>query len=262
MEDFMFISDNQELNIAISRYFKYIYNTKIATLNTLKLTNHCLPPSKIFVVQNEVLINDKVYGIFPPWFDWGIKNNKNVYCFTHSNSDSSSNIINWKDLFAPNAFNHFHSFINYKKVPHFDTTAGLLHGLMQPHSGDSLYDLATKLYTIFVNFPRKLKKTEITAPTLKRINTEFIDKGVRIFSQFQNIRKRYHLFLTYLPESRTLFSSISKLDKYSTELQRRYCNIKKIQDKFLKLLEHIKTEVIWIHEFFENLEPLLLGDRS
>jgi len=274
-----FISDNPELNAAITRYFKYVHNKKVvthnlspptthpsplhhSTIHPSPLTNNPSPLTNSLVIHNEVLIDHELCGIYPLWFSWGIRNNKKVYCFTFDNSDFSNNILNWQDFLKLDALNNFHSAIDYRKVPYFEATVGVLRGILKPHGGDSLYDLASKLHTTFVNLPQKVKKTKITPTALGKIKTDFIDKGIQVFSQFQQKEKKYHLFLSYLPDSTTLFSSFSKLETSISLLKGIEFNMVTIQGNLSKLVEEIKTEVIYVHNFFKSLEPLLYGEGS
>lgn len=267
LTNFSFISDNLELNAAVSRYFKYVRSETIAT-TTLPLTPHpsplyqSTPHPTTLLIQNEIFTEQNLLGIYPLWFHWGIKQNRKVFCLTMSETDTANNIFNWQDFLEPGAFDHFHRKIDYRKVPYFEETAGMLHSILKPHGGDSLYDITANLHTTFADLPRKFRKTELTPTALQTIKADFLDKGINHFSQFQQKETRHHHFLSYLPDSPTLFAAISRLETFIDQLKQIDFNTKRIRDILPMLLEQIKTEVIYLYRFFEDLEAILQGGSS
>ncbi|MCK4762974.1 MAG: hypothetical protein KAW12_12325, partial [Candidatus Aminicenantes bacterium] len=152
--------------------------------------------------------------------------------------------------------------------------------------GDSLYDLAARLHTIFVDLPQKLKRTKLTPAALERIKTDFVDKGIEVFSQFLRKEKRHHNFLSYLPDCFSLFAAIEKLGKYlgqpdkEEKLSPREAGLAKVFGSVrtffqkgsdlpeakgieaLELLEQVKSGVLQVYGFFKSLENLLVGERA
>lgn len=259
----MFISDNPEVNASISRYFKYVHNIKATILIPAKLTNHNSPLSKIFVVQNEVMFGGEVYGIFPSWFDWGIKSSKRMYGLTYSSTDLFNNIINWEDFLKPGALKHFSFSIDYTRIPYFSSTVSLLLGIMKPHGGDSLNDLAAKLHSSFMGVSKRIRKEHLTASSLKKLSQSFITPGSRVFNEFQQKEKKYHRLISYFPESWHLSTTIRSLGDTIDNLTRLNFESETSKSLLFSLLEQSEKGARDIYHFFENLEVFLsTGGKS
>ena len=255
----IFISDNTELNAAISRYFKYIRNSNSITFSTFNASQ--FPTTDTVVIQNEVLINDNVTGIYAFWFDWGMKNNKQVYGLTYKKTDSSNNVINWKDLLNLALLKHFNSYIDYRKIPYFETITGFLSAIMKPHGRESLYNLAARLHSSFVGISNKLRKKVLSKSLLEKIKNTFITPGSIIFEEFQQREKNYHDFLSHLPESQNLFIAIQLLESAIDNLIRINIEIDISISTLAILFAKAEKEVKCIYNFFRNLENYIEGDN-
>jgi len=262
---FLLITDSLELNGALSRYLQNRYNLYMQTIRwPLDLVHfskdNILKGHNLIAVQNEVLIDDALYGIYPLWFNWGLKNNRRVYCITYEKTDISSNIINWRDFLDTSFCESFQHTVNNSKVPHFNVTRGILYGLLRPHSGDSLFDLSSKLHTTCGNISRKFEKKEITAELFEKVLSTLITPGHLIFLEFQRKEKKYHKFLSFLPEGPKLFMWIEVIETLFSKLIHLKNVLKEKSLRVIEIIKKLERKVIQLYSFFENLEIFVKGD--
>lgn len=248
----IFISDNINLNAALSRYGRYVRKANLITIPAF--TTPQLPTANIIVIQNEALINDNVCGIYAFWFDWGIKTNNRVYGFTYENTDLSNNIINWNDFLNIAFLERFSSPIDSRKIPYVDSVSGTLNAVMKPHGSESLYDLAAKLHTSFVGISDKLRKKAFSKLLGEKLANTFVKPGARIFKEFKLKEKHYHGFLSYLPESQNLFRAVRSLEDTIGKLTQVNFEDSHIISQLIELFRQAEKEIKGIYNFFRYLE--------
>lgn len=259
-----FLSDNHELNAAISRYFKFVHKFPITT-HIFPHTPH--QSTNILVVQNEIEINSSICGIYPFWFDYGIRNNIIVYGFTYEATDWQNNLLDWQDLLGLQWLNSHHNSIDLGKVPYFDSSRSALYGVLKPHGGNSLYDLASALQFTFADAPRyivrmKEEKAYNHKSKMDNIQEHIILRGIKKFKELQVKEDRHHVFLSILPESSRLFSSLENLSSFIDQMESLDFEREDILDQLLILFQQIKIEVNHVYEFFHSFESFLKGDFS
>jgi len=256
LSPFIFISQEPELNALIARYFKYVHHITITTYQ-LPLTTHQKSP---IIIQNEVLINDQVYGIYPFWFAFGKKNNIQVYGFTYESTDGQNNLLDWQDFLGLQWQNSYQDSINPEKVPYFDSARGALHGVLKPHGGESLYDLAAGFHMTFANgsqYIARIKNSGKQVPA--NFKPDVIEPGIARFKEFQQKEPRHHAFLSMLPEADQLFVAVKELESLLDELEGTGIQGTESLDTLSRLLPLIHAQTSSIHSFFLNLEPFLQG---
>jgi hypothetical protein len=257
-----FLSDNQELNAAISRYFKYVHKFPITTHIFPHTPHHS---TNILVVQNEIEINSSICGIYPFWFDYGIRDNIIVYGFTYEATDWQNNLLNWEDFLGLQWLNSHRDSIDPGKVPHFDSSRSSLYGVLKPHGGDSLYDLAADFHMTFTNavqYMTRLKKPTGQTKTLHDFKTNVIDRGIARFREFQQKEPRYHSFLSILPEAEKLFNAVSELGKLIEEIDVMDMQGSNCLENLSRILILIQVQTSFIHSFFLVLETYLQGGTN
>jgi hypothetical protein len=252
----VFISQEPELNASIARYFKYVHHITITTYQ-LPLTTHQKSP---IIIQNEVLINDQVYGIYPFWFAFGKKNNIQVYGFTYESTDGQNNLLDWQDFLGLQWQNSYQDSINPEKVPYFDSARGALHGVLKPHGGESLYDLAASFHMAFANASQYITRIKTSGKQVPaKFKPDVIEPGIARFKEFQQKEPRHHAFLSMLPEADQLFFAIKELESLLDELDGTGIQGTGELETLSRLLPLIQVQTSSIHSFFLNLEPFLQG---
>jgi hypothetical protein len=267
---FTFISQDPELNASISRYYKYVHNMTITTcqlpLTTPPLhhsTTHHSPLTNShspIIIFNEMLIDQDICSFYPIWFVYGLHHHIRVYAFTMESTDFSCNLLNWEDFLKLSWQDNFSESIDFDKVPYFDNTRSHLTGVLKPHGGDSLYDLAASIHMTFANASQyiariKSKGKEIPA----NFKPEVIDPGTTRFRQFLGKKPRHHLFLSMLPEAEQLFAAVKELGSIVDELEGAEIHGTNALENLSRLLSLIDAQTSFIHSFFLNLEPFLSG---
>ena len=262
LSSFVFISQDPELNASISRYYKYVHNMTINT-QQLPLTTHPSPLTNShspIIIFNEMLIDQDICSFYPIWFVYGLHHHIRVYAFTMESTDFSCNLLNWEDFLKLSWQDNFSESIDFDKVSYFDNTRSHLTGVLKPHGGDSLYDLAAGIHMTFANASQyiariKSKGKEIPA----NFKPEVIDPGTTRFRQFLGKEPRHHLFLSMLPEAEQLFAAVKELGSLVEELEGSEIQGADILKNLSRLLSLIEAQTSFIHSFFLNLEPFLSG---
>jgi hypothetical protein len=270
-----FLSDNQELNAAISRYFKYVHKFPITThifphtphhSTTQPLTTHpSTTPPLTLIVQNEIEINSSICGIYPFWFDYGMRNNIIVYGFTYEDTDWQNNLLNWEDFLGLQWLNSHHNSIDPGKVPHFDSSGSALYGILKPHGGDSLYDLAADFHMTFTNavqYMARIKQSTDQTKNLHDFKTHVIGRGIARFREFQQKEPRYNSFLSILPEAEKLFNAVSELGKLIEEIDCMDMQGSDCLKNLSRILILIQVQTSFIHSFLFNQEIFLQGGTN
>lgn len=269
-----FLSNNQELNAAISRYFKYVHQFPITTHIFPHTTHHSTnnhstnppihhsPTTNILIVQNEIEINSSICGIYPFWFDYGIRNSIIIYGFTYETTDWQNNLLNWEDLLGLQWLNSHRNSIDPGKVPHFDSSGSVLYWILKPHGGDSLYDIAADFHMTFTNavqYMARLKQSTGQTKTLHDFKMNVIGRGIARFREFQQKEPRYHSFFSILPEAEKLFDAVSELGKLLDEFEGTDFKETDTLETLCRLISDIQIQTSSIHSSFLNLETFLPG---
>lgn len=261
----VFISQDSNLNASVSRYFKYVHNTTITTYQ-LPITNHQSPLYQStthhspIIIFNEMLIDSDICSLYPLWFAFGLRHHIQVYAFTLGATDFSCNLINWEDFMQLNWQGRFSSDIDFGKVPYFDNTRGHLTGVLKPHGGDSLYDLAAGFHMTFANASQYVARIKSLGKELPaNFKPDVIEPGIARFKEFQQKEPRHHAFLSMLPEADQLFVAVKELESLMDELEGADNQGKGALEALSRLLPLIQVQTSSIHSFFLNLEPFLQG---
>jgi hypothetical protein len=258
-KEITFISDSTEINSSFYRYFKYIHNLRttpllFSNIGQIAVLNHI----SLIIVQNEVIIEDQEYGIYPFWFDWGLMNKVHVYGFTYKKINSvKNNTFDWETVLDKASLKHFSDKIDLKNIPYFDATVSILHNILKPHGTDSLYDLVSQLHFSFMDVSKKIKFKTISKSLLNIIKNTFIKTGLRIFINFKNKEKKYHKFLSYLPNSHNVFEAIKSLEEIINVLNQLIHENQTILSKLPYLFQKSEQQIMLIYYFFNNLENYL-----
>jgi len=288
-----FISQNPELNASVSRYFKYVHHITITT-TLLPITNHQSPlhqspftlhqspfhPSPFtnhhspltlhqspftphlspIIIFNEMLINDDICSLYPLWFAFGLRHHIRVYAFTMQSTDFSCNLVNWEDFLHLDWLGHFSPEIDFEKVPYFDNTRGYLTGILKPHGGDSLYDMAAGFHMAFANANQYIARVKSAGQQVPaNFKPDVIDPGIARFKEFLQKEPRHHAFLSMLPEAERLFVAVKGLGSLMDELEGVGIQGTDSLEVLGRLLPLIQAQTSSIHSFFLNLEPFLPG---
>ncbi len=292
----VFISLDPELNASIARYFKYIHHITVVTAllpitpnvvdlslknlilksftgsrggfskeplaaggiksTVLPLTTHPSP----LIIFNEMLIDGDICSIYPLWFAYGLRNHTQVYAFTLQPTDYSCNLINWEDFLKLSWQDHFSESIDFGKVPYFDNTRSRLTGVLKPHGGDSLYDLAAKFHMSFANASQYIARVKSQGNKVpSNFKPDVIDPGLARFRMFLEKERRHHIFLSMLPEAESLFSAVKELGSLLDELESAGIQGTGLLENLSRILSLIEAQTSFIHSFFLNLEPFLPG---
>jgi hypothetical protein len=288
LSSLVFISQDPELNASISRYFKYVHNITITTFQSpitshqSPLTNHQSPltthPSPItshqstnhlppitshqspLVVQNEVFIDGQVYGIYPFWFAFGMKNNIRVYGFTYETTDWQNNLLDWQDFLGLQWLNRYQDTIDHEKVPYFDSARSSLYGVLKPHGDESLYDLAAGFHMTFANALQYIGRLKSSGNQISvNFMPDVIEPGIARFRKFLEKEPRHHSFISLLPEADKLFDAVKELGKLVDELEEIDIQRTETMETLCHLLSLIHAQTSSIHSFFLNLETFIPG---
>ncbi|MCX6579278.1 MAG: hypothetical protein NT166_03765 [Candidatus Aminicenantes bacterium] len=261
----IFISQDPELNASIARYFKYVHNTNITTYQ-LPIPNHQSPfyqsttHHSPIIIFNEMLIDSDICSLYPLWFAFGLRQHIQVYAFTLGSTDFSCNLINWEDFMQLNWQGRFSTDIDFGKVPYFDNTRGHLTGILKPHGGESLYDLAAGFHMTFANASQYIARKKTSGKQVPaNFKPDVIDPGIARFKEFQQKEPRHHAFLSMLPEVDPLFVAVKELESLLDELEGTVIQGTESLETLSRLLPLIQTQTSSIYSFFLNLEKFLQG---
>jgi hypothetical protein len=258
LSSFIFISQDPELNASISRYYKYVHNITITThqfpLTTPPLTPHQSP----IVISNEMLIDQDICSFYPIWLVYGLHHHIRVYAFTMESTDFSCNLLNWADFLKLSWQDNFSESIDFDKVSYFDNTRSHLTGILKPHGGDSLYDLAAGIHMTFANASQYIARIKSKGKQVPaNFTPEVIDPGTTRFRQFLEKEPRHHSFLSMLPEANQLFDAVNELVNLLDEFESTDFQGKDALETLSRFLSNIQTQTSSIHSFFLNLESFL-----
>lgn len=258
LSPFIFISQEPDINASISRYYHYVHNLDIAT--ALDFSSISQFHSSILVISNEMRIDSDICSFYPFWFTYGLRNQIKVYAFTIGMTDFSCNLVNWEDFLNLSWREKFNSEIDFNKVSYFDNTRGHLTGILKPHGGESLYDLAAGFQMTFANASRYIARIKTSGKGMPaNFKPDIIEPGTARFREFLKKQPRHHEFLSMLPEADLLFAAVKELGSLIDDLAGVDFNGIDSLETLLRLLLLIEPQTSFIHSFFLNLETFLQG---
>lgn len=255
---FLFISDNPELNSALSRYFRYVHH-EYMTMTTSDFGSCSLPAEShdTIIIWNEVLIDGEIFGIYPFWFYWGKKIGKRIFGFTYCHYTTSNNLIYWQTFLRNPGNMIYTSTIEQSKIPYFDAAIKFLYNIMRPHGENSMLDLTSKLQTIFSGLTKKIERHPPTVEMIDKIVDLFIIPGFEIFAKLEKLGNRFSDFLSLLPGSIIPLNRLLKVKQKISELSILISKINSgisIWQQLKLLLREISGYVCTIHEYLRSLE--------
>lgn len=259
-----FVADNDELIAAVSRYFKYVHQFPITTYK-FPVNLESIKTNSILVIQNEIEIDNNICGIIPFWFNYGIRNNIIVYGFTYETTDWQNNLLDWQDFLGFQWLERFQDTIDPDGVPYFDSAKGVLYGILRPHGGDSLYDLAADFHMTFANAEQyigRLKQSTDRTKSIHEFRKHVLERGIARFREFRQKEPRYRSFLSILPGADQLFAAVSELGKLTGEIEGVDIVDLDLQETLSINLPLIQVQTSFIHSFFLKLEPFIQGGSN
>jgi hypothetical protein len=173
-------------------------------------------------------------------------------------TDFSCNLVNWEDFLNLSWLEKFNSSIDFNRVSYFDNTRGHLAGILKPHGGESLYDLAAGFHMTFANASQYVARIKTSGKKVPaNFLSDIIEPGTARFREFLKKEPRHHAFLSMLPEAELLFAAIKGLGSLIDELVG--VGIKGIDslETLSRILLLIEMQTSFIHSFFLNLETFL-----
>jgi hypothetical protein len=100
----------------------------------------------------------------------------------------------------------------------------------------------------------------MTAELFEKVLSTLINPGHLIFSEFQRKEKKYHKFLSFLPEGPKLFRWIEVIETLFSKLIHLKNGLKEKSLRVIEIIKMLERKVIQLYSFFENLEIFVKGD--
>jgi hypothetical protein len=120
--------------------------------------------------------------------------------------------------------------------------------------------LSAKLHSSFIGISKKIKVKANFIPLLEKIKNDFIIPGSTVFKEFRHREKRYHYFLSHLPESQILFTAIQSLEETIGDLIHISIESETAKSQLISLLKQSEKGAVYIYDFLQNYEKYLTGD--
>ncbi len=268
ISSFVFLSQDPEINASVSRYFKYVHKTIVTTITHPSQLFHStsnqvakVTACQALIISNEMLIDEDICSLYPFWFAFGLHKNIQVYAFTMQSTDYSCNLLNWADFLHLSWQKHFSPDIDFNKVSYFNNTRNHLSGILKPHGGDSLFDLAAGFHMTFANASQYIVRFKSSNNQLPaKFISELIDPGIAQFQEFQQKEPRHHSFLSMLPEGDRLFVAVQELGSSVDELIGINIQETSTLEALNCRLTLVQVQTTFIYSFFLNLEQFLSRD--